>query len=51
MFLVLSAMGCFPFVNIETDENEEAARVFGSLGEAEAWAKENCAWDYRIVKW
>ena len=49
-YIILSVQGCFPNINLETNE-EGASIVFSSRTEAEEYAKENCAWEYRIVKW
>jgi len=48
-FVVVEVSGCFPHVNIAIDE-EGKTIVFNTKKEAKEWAKENCAWGYRIVE-
>lgn len=50
MFIILSVAGCLPYIDFEVDNNGEAI-IFGTREEAETYAKENCAWEYRIIKW
>ena len=50
MYLIISVLGCFPCLQLEIDEEGEAM-VFDTEQEAESYAKENCAWDYKIIEW
>lgn len=50
MYIIISVQGCFPNINIEINENGET-KIFDTPEQAREWAKENCAWEYRIVKW
>ncbi len=50
MYLIISVQGCLPNLGLEIDE-EGNTRLFDTEQEAESYAKENCAWDYKIVKW
>jgi len=50
MFLIISVQGCLPYVDLEKDE-EGATMFFDTKQEAESYAVENCAWDYKVVEW
>jgi hypothetical protein len=50
MYSIISVQGCLPNLGLEMDE-EGSTMLFDTEGEAESYAKENCAWDYKIVKW
>ena len=52
MFIILEIQGCLPYINIILDEVAMAneAKLFDTKEEAEAYAKENCAFGYRITE-
>lgn len=50
MYIIIAVQGCFPYVNIEQNEEGEAV-VFSTEAKAEAYAEENCAWEYKVIKW
>ncbi len=50
MYLIISVRGCLPNLGLEMDE-EGSTLLFDTEQEAESYAKENCAWDYKIVEW
>ena len=49
MYFILSVAGCLPFVNLEINEDGYGL-VFQSKKEAETYAKENCAWEWKVVE-
>ena len=50
MFLIISVLGCLPYLDLERDE-EGTTMLFNTEGEAESYAKENCAWEYKVIEW
>lgn len=50
MYIVISIQGCLPDLELEKDE-EGATIFFDTKEEAEAYATENCAWDFKILEW
>ena len=50
MFIIVSAAGCLPYLNLEIDEDGNAL-IFGTKKKAEKYARKNCAWEYRIYEW
>jgi len=50
MFILLTVQGCLPYIDLEINENGETI-TFDAYEEAEKYAKENCAWQYKIVEW
>jgi hypothetical protein len=50
MYLIISVQGCLPHLELEKDE-EGTAMLFDTEQEAACYAKENCAWDYKVVEW
>ena len=50
MYIIISVQGCFPSLILEIDEDGDVL-VFDTAEEAEAYAQENCAWNYKIIEW
>lgn len=50
MHLIISVQGCLPYLELEKEE-EGTTMLFDTEQEAESYAKENCAWDFKIVEW
>ena len=50
MYLIISVHGCLPYLELERAE-EGTTMLFDTKEEAESYAKEKCAWDYKIVEW
>lgn len=50
MWILLSVSGCLPWINLEMDEDGKAL-TFPSREEAEKYAQEVCAWEYKLVEW
>lgn len=51
MFYIVAVQGCEPYVDVMLDNGEEEiAASFETKVEAEAYAEENCAWEWRIVE-
>jgi hypothetical protein len=50
MFLIISVQGCLPYLELERDE-EGTTMLFNTEQEAESYAKENCAWEYKVIEW
>jgi hypothetical protein len=50
MWIIITEEGCFPYLNLEINEDGKV-RAFQTEAEAEAWAKENCAWRYKVIEW
>ncbi len=50
MYLIISVQGCLPYLELEKDE-EGTSMLFDTEREAESYAKDNCAWDYKIIEW
>jgi len=50
MWIIISEEGCFPYLNLEMNE-DGTVQAFETEVEGEAWAKENCAWRYKVVEW
>lgn len=49
MFFIVAVSGCLPYVDILLDESGDALS-FETREKAEEYAKENCAWEWRIVE-
>jgi hypothetical protein len=49
VYIVISVQGCMPYFNIEQKNGE--ARVFKTEEKAQAWARKNCAWEWKVVEW
>jgi len=49
MFFILAVQGCLPYVDLMLNEEGEAL-AFDNKERAETYAKEECAWEYRIVE-
>ncbi len=49
MFFILAVQGCLPYVDLMLNEEGETL-TFDNKELAEAYAKENCACEYRIVE-
>ncbi len=49
MFYIAEVQGCEPDVAILLGE-DGTPEAFDSKVEAEAYAKENCAWEWRVVE-
>ncbi len=49
-YFVLMIAGCLPYVNLALD-TEGSTKSFDSYTKALAWAKKNCAWECKIIKW
>ena len=49
MFYIAEVQGCEPNIDILIGE-DGAPEAFKGQDEAEAFAKENCAWEWRIVE-
>jgi hypothetical protein len=50
MWIIISEEGCFPYLNLEMNE-DGTVKAFETQAEAETWARENCAWKYKIIEW
>jgi len=50
MWVIISEEGCFPYLNLEMNE-DGTVKAFETGAEGEAWARENCAWKYKIIEW
>ena len=55
MFIILEIQGCLPYINIILDDiaietGTDEVKLFNTKEEAEAYAKENCAFEYRLVE-
>ncbi len=50
MYFVVEVIGYLPHVAILLDEETGIARAFDTEMQALRYAKESCAWDYRVVK-
>jgi len=50
MYLIISVQGCLPYLELGRDE-DETTLFFDTKQEAESYAKENCAWDYKVIEW
>ena len=49
MYFILAVNGCLPYVDLIMDEDGETS-VFETKEEAKKFAKETCAWDFKIVE-
>ena len=49
MFFILAVQGCLPYVDLVMGEDGEAL-AYETREDAEAYAKEECAWEYKIVE-
>ena len=49
MFFIIQVDGCLPYISIMISEEGEPM-VFDTKTEAVEYAKDNCAWDFRIVE-
>jgi hypothetical protein len=50
MYLIISVQGCLPYLEVEKGE-EGTSMLFDTSQEAESYAKEKCAWNYKIIEW
>lgn len=50
MFFIIAVSGCLPHVVLMLDDIDGDPIHFATREEAEAYAKENCAWAYRIIE-
>jgi len=50
MWIIISEEGCFPYLNLEMNE-DGTVKAFETGAEGEVWARENCAWKYKIIEW
>jgi len=50
MYLIISVQGCLPYLEVEKDE-DGTSMLFDTSQEAESYAKEKCAWNYKINEW
>ncbi len=50
MFIILARQDGIPHINIEVDD-DGWVKMFDTHKKATQYATENCAWEYKIVKW
>lgn len=52
MYYIVAVTGCEPFVDVipDTEKCDGRAQAFETQDEAEKYAFENCAWEWRTVK-
>lgn len=49
MFYIVEVLGCEPYVDVILNENGKAMS-FETEEAALSYAKENCAWEFRVVE-
>lgn len=49
MYFIIQVNGCLPNVSVLTDE-DGIAKAFDTEMQALRYAKETCAWDYRVIE-
>lgn len=50
MYFIIAIQGCLPYLEVEKDE-DGTALLFATERAAKEFAEDNCAWDYKIIKW
>ena len=50
MYFIIQVDGCLPHVSLLTDEVTGEVIGFDTEMQALRYAKESCAWEYRVVK-
>jgi hypothetical protein len=49
MYYIVAVTGCEPYVQVIMENDQGDAKGFDTVDEAEKYAFENCAWEWRVV--